>query len=82
MIGWPVGPMIGHRIGLLPERMRYSVNNWPSSFTVTPSSDFSTVNVAAESELARKSRPSAATYRRNDSNFTWHGKLVREEESE
>src|SRR5436305_332108 len=46
--------MIGQRIGLLAECVTYSVNNWPSSLTVTPRSVFSTVNVAAGRNGARK----------------------------
>ena len=35
VMGSPVGPMIGQRIGFVPLLMRYSVNSLPSMFTVT-----------------------------------------------
>src|SRR3569623_787287 len=50
----PVGPMIGHKIGLGPVLIRYSVNSLPSISTVTPRSCFLTENSAASAEAEPK----------------------------
>ena len=50
VIGLPVGPMIGHKIGFAPERNKYSVNSLPSILTTTPFSDRVAVSSAAAAD--------------------------------
>ena len=58
-MGFPVGPIMGYKIGLFPDLTWYVVKSFPLTKTLTEVSFFSTSNCAADATAANRTMANA-----------------------